>query len=175
MQVDLSRSRAFGAAVLAALMTTATAFADEPLPAPEGDVVLTVTGAIGRTNADGEARFDLDMLRALPATTYETSTIWTDGTHVFEGVLLGELLAAVAGGGEAVRATALNDYAITIPLGEGDEETALIAYHLNGEEMSVRNKGPLWVVYPYDSDPDFRTETVYAKSIWQLHRLEIRN
>lgn len=174
MQTDLSRPATLCTVVLLALSASVHAAA-ETLPAPEGEIVLTVTGAIERTNADGEARFDRDMLRDLPTTRFETGTIWTEGTHVFEGVLLGDLVEAVGGDGASVRATALNDYAVTIPLGGTDEEAALVAYHLNGEEMSVRNKGPLWVVYPYDTDPDFRTETVYARSIWQLTTLDVRN
>jgi len=39
--------------------------------------------------------------------------------------------------------------------------------------MSVREKGPLWVIYPYDSDAKFRTEVIYSRSIWQLDRLAI--
>jgi hypothetical protein len=38
--------------------------------------------------------------------------------------------------------------------------------------MSLRDKGPLWIIYPYDSKSDFRTEVVYSRSIWQRDRLE---
>lgn len=38
--------------------------------------------------------------------------------------------------------------------------------------MSVRDKGPLWVIYPYDSDPALQSEVTYARSIWQLVRIE---
>jgi len=39
--------------------------------------------------------------------------------------------------------------------------------------MSAREKGPVWLVYNYDSDPAFRTETVYSRSVWQLDRITI--
>ena len=41
------------------------------------------------------------------------------------------------------------------------------------ETMSIRDKGPLWVVYPYDSSADYRTEVIYSRSIWQLDRIEV--
>lgn len=145
------------------------------LPKPTGEVVLRITGAIARTNADGVAHFDRAMLRALPATRYETGTIWTQGTHVFEGVLLGDLLETVGASGSTVRAAALNDYAMVIPVDGGDEDTALVAYRMDGEAMTVRHKGPLWIVYPYDRHPDFRTETIYARSVWQLESLHVRD
>jgi hypothetical protein len=44
---------------------------------------------------------------------------------------------------------------------------------MNGAEMSIRDKGPLWIVYPYDASDDFRSEVVYSRSIWQLDRIEV--
>jgi hypothetical protein len=143
------------------------------LPEPEGEAILTVSGAIERTNSHGRAVFDLAMLKSLPVTRYETSTIWTRGTHVFEGVLLGDLLNALGADGVMVRATALNDYAVDIPVNGGDEAAALIAYHRDGEEMPVRDNGPLWIVYPYDDDAAYRSEVIYARSIWQLTGLVV--
>jgi hypothetical protein len=70
-------------------------------------------------------------------------------------------------------ATAINDYSVEIPLSDAVEGGPIIAYLMDGEEMSIRDKGPLWVIYPYDSDADFRSEVVFSRSIWQLDRLEI--
>lgn len=164
---------ALAAAVLAAVLHHAGAKAG-PLAAPAGDVILTVTGAIADTNAPGAAAFDLDGLMALPATTYETSTIWTEGTHRFEGVLLKDLLAAVGGKGRLIRATALNDYTVEIPLDALDLDNALVAYRVDGKPMSVRNKGPLWIVYPFDRAAEFRSEVLYSRSIWQLATIDVR-
>ncbi len=145
-----------------------------PLAAPAGDVVLTVSGAVAETNGSGEARFDMAMLRALPATEFTTTTIWTDGSKIrFTGVLLKDLLAAVGANGETVHAVALNDYAIDMPLADAMSGGPLLAYEVNGQPMPVRDKGPLWIVYPYDSDAQYRSELAYSRSIWQLARLEI--
>ena len=46
---------------------------------------------------------------------------------------------------------------------------------MNGDVMLVRNKGPLWVVYPYDENPEYRSEVIYSRSIWQLDRIEVIN
>ena len=34
--------------------------------------------------------------------------------------------------------------------------------------MSLRDKGPLWVVFPYDASEEFRRDEIYAQSIWQV-------
>ena len=145
----------------------------ETLSMPTNEVVLTVSGQIERTNGDDSAQFDLAMLRALPRTGFSTSTIWTEGERRFDGVSLAALLKAIGAQGSRIVATALNDYSIEIPVQEMTSTLPIIAYELDGEEMSVREKGPLWIVYPYDSDSRYRSEKVYARSIWQLNRIEV--
>ena len=71
-----------------------------------------------------------------------------------------------------LRATAINNYAIEIPVSDAVNEGPIIAYLMDGKKMSVRDKGPLWIVYPYDANPDYRSEVVYSRSIWQLDRIE---
>lgn len=145
----------------------------QTLPPPAGEVVLTVAGAVDRPNAGDVAAFDMAMLAGLPATSFRTTTIWNDGTQWFEGVLLRDLIAAVGARGRTIRAVALNDYAVELPMSDATDGCALVAYARNGAPMTVRAKGPLWIVYNYDSDPKYRTEVIYSRSIWQLARLEI--
>lgn len=145
----------------------------QTLPAPSGDALLTVTGDIAVTNADGAAVFDRGMLEAMEPVEFTTTTMWTDGPQVFTGVLLLDLLTALGVTEGKIRATALNDYAVDIPVSDAVEGGPIVAYLLNGEPMSVRDKGPLWIVYPYDSKRKYRTEVIYSRSIWQLHRMEV--
>tara|TARA_R110002020_G_scaffold225869_4_gene436162 strand:+ start:4494 stop:5000 length:507 start_codon:yes stop_codon:yes gene_type:complete len=155
-----------------AVSTALPVFAQE-LALPKGDVILTVSGSLQITNVDGTAQFDLEMLEALDATTFETTTIWTDGEHSFTGVSLEALADRLGFEGETLRATAINDYAIDIPLGDAVEGGPIIAYRMDGDTMSVRDKGPLWVVYPYSANADYRSEVVYSRSIWQLDRIKV--
>lgn len=150
-----------------------TAAAQEPLAAPTGEVILTVTGAIDRTNADGAAQFDLAMLQGLDPITVNTSTIWTDGPQEFVGVPMARLMQEVGAHGTMIAASALNDYTVQIPMTDAVEGGAVLAYQVNGEELSVRDKGPLWVIYPYDSSKDFQSEVIYARSIWQVAKMDI--
>lgn len=166
-------SRGFAAVCTATFVAGAAPVMAMDLDAPKGPVLLEVTGAILATNGDGSASFDIDMLKALDATTYETTTIWTEGGQSFTGVTLGALMEALGVEGGTITATAINDYSVEIPYEDATESTALVAYMRNGEPMSVRDKGPLWVVYDYDSDVRFQSEVYYSRSIWQLNRLEV--
>jgi hypothetical protein len=161
-------------APILALALTALPVLAQSLPRPEGEVILTVTGAIAQTNADGAAEFDLAMLAELGTVGFSTSTMWTDGVQHFEGVSLRALLDRVGASGTTIRAMALNDYSIDIPIADAVPDGPILAFSVNDEIMSVREKGPLWVVYPYDRDPErYRTEVIHARSVWQLQRLTI--
>jgi len=130
--------------------------------------LLTIEGAGSKTQT-----LTYDMLRDLPMVDYQTTTIWTDGIQKFQGVPLKALLADMAHGMSEVKATAVNDYAVSIPLSEINDEAPIIAYKVNDKRMTLRGKGPLWLVYPYDRSSQYRSEIVYSRSIWQLTRLQL--
>lgn len=163
------------AAILGAsiwLWSAAASAAD--MEKPKGEIVLTISGAITNTNAEGKAEFDLDMLKALPTTKFTTTTTWTEGANSFTGVSLQALLAAVGASGTTMKSIALNDYAVDIPVSDAVADGPIVAYLMNDQPMPVRDKGPLWIVYPFDSKAEYRTEAIYSKSIWQLSRIELK-
>jgi hypothetical protein len=159
----------FAAVLLTALCSTP--MLAETMPNPSGDVVLTVSGAIQNENSDNGVTLDMDMLKALPPQRFTTTTIWTEGNVEFTGISLKALLDHVGFSGTKIEAIASNDYKIEIPVTDVTGTAPVVAYLMNGEEMSSRGKGPLWIVYPYDSDAKFRTEVIYSRSIWQLDRI----
>lgn len=115
----------------------------------------------------------IEALDLLEQVEFKTTTIWTDGEVTFSGVPLKVLLNHFEANGETVEMTALNDYAVTMPFADLEDNAPIVATRMNGELMSVRDKGPYWVVYPYDRDAKYQNETVYSRSIWQLNRLKV--
>lgn len=153
--------------------TTALHAQDSGLPQPEGEILLEVVGAISRTNAEGVARFDAAMLEALPQQTYRTATIWTEGVVEFSGPALRSVLEAVGADAGQVSAAAVNDYAVTLPASVIEDTVPIIATRMNNEPFSRRERGPLWIVFPYDADPKYNLDAIYAMSIWQLVRINV--
>ena len=45
---------------------------------------------------------------------------------------------------------------------------------MNGKAMDVRNKGPIWIIYPIDEFPELKTEEISGRSIWQLDKLLVQ-
>ena len=66
-------------------------------------------------------------LEAMPTTTIETSTIWAEGLRTFTGVPLADLVAAQGIRGSTLRAVALNDYAVEIPLSDAGPGGPIVA------------------------------------------------
>ena len=157
---------------LAVLGASSTQAAD--LAPPTGEILLTVSGAIAVKNHDDAAAFDLEGLKAIGEVTFSTTTPWTEGVQSFTGVSLQALMETVGVTEGTLTAKAINDYAIEIPVSDAVTDGPIIAYLQNGEPMSVREKGPLWLVYPYDSKADYQAEVIYSRSIWQLTNIDIK-
>ena len=50
----------------------------------------------------------------------------------------------------------------------------ILAMKRNGDYMPVRDKGPLFVIYPYDSEPELKSQIFYGRSAWEVARLVVK-
>lgn len=159
--------------VALALFIAQPAFSKD-LAYPSGQVLLTVTGKIEKTNGDGTALLDADFLSTFPAHRIETRTPWTDGIARFDGILLKDVLAAVGARGDTLFAEAINGYRIAFPLSDAEKFGVLLAMRMEGKPLSRRDKGPLWIIYPRDSTAEIRDERYDSRWVWQLNKIEVR-
>lgn len=159
--------------ILLLLLTLAQPGRADPLPAPAGEVILTVRGAIGNGNSPEGALFDRPMLEALGTERLRTSSPWTDGVAEFEGVPARKVMAAVGARGSVAIASALNDYQAEIPLSDFEDYPVLFALRMNGQELTVRDRGPIWIVYPRDDHAELRNERINSRWVWQLTGLTV--
>lgn len=157
---------------LVALLLAGTAHA-EALPQPVGPVILTISGALVHTNEQGAAQFDLAMLEALPQRLTETETPWHEGVQQFSGPRLIDLMERVGASGAQLRFVAVNDYAASMPWSDIVDHPVILATRNNGAEMHLRDKGPLFVIYPFDEVPTLRNEVYYSRSVWQVMAIEV--
>lgn len=134
----------------------------------EGKIILTVRK--GGTSKD----FDHDALAALPQGGYAMETPWTEGRHAYAGPLLKSVLEATGiTTGETITLTALNDYKISIPWADVRDHKLLLAMTSDQVPMSVRDKGPLWLLYPLTDEPDLNQPEYHARMIWQVRTIEV--
>lgn len=141
------------------------------LAKPEGKPILVISGAIENKNNGDTAEFDRDMLVAMGMQVIETANPWYNGRTRFEGVSLDKLMETVGAKGTTVTAVALNDYVTKIPLEDFKKFKVILAMKRDGSFITVREKGPLFIIYPYDSDPQLQSQTYYTRSAWQVAKL----
>jgi hypothetical protein len=144
-----------------ALFSVTAALADE--------IVLTVNDT-----TDGRSvTFTMDDLLALPQTSFQTSTIWTDGVNTFSGPTLAAVLEAADMPFHNLRVSAINDYNVDFPAAEIKDATPILTVLINDAPFSVREKGPIWMLFPFDDNVALRTEDFFTLSVWQLIQIDV--
>ena len=164
------RTKISAVCVLVGMLSGAAAWA---LEAPKGPVVLKVSGLIEARNQDKVAALDMRALQDLPQKSFTTKTPWDQKPVTFSGPLLRDVLQLVKAKGEHIRAVALNDYRVRLPVTDAREHDVVVAVQMNGQAIPVRTKGPLFIVYPFDAKKELQHKTYYERSIWQLKAIEV--
>lgn len=143
------------------------------LDPPQGEVILTISGKLDHPNRDGQAVFDLAMLEALDGREASMETPWTKGEIQFSGPLLRAVLAAAGAHGQELTIKALNGYEAEVPVNDAYGLDTMLATRIAGKPMSVREKGPLMLVYPFDQDAGLYNERYFSRSVWQIQSIEV--
>jgi hypothetical protein len=143
-------------------------------PAPRGPVILEVRNDVS-SNAPKITRFDLEMLERIGLKEIVTETPWTIGPVTFKGILLRDLMATVATKETSIIATAMNDYSVRIPVKDYTSYDVLLATRRDGEILTVRDKGPIWLIYPWSNNPNLKKQLFYSRSIWQLKAISVQS
>jgi len=138
-----------------------------------GKVILTITGKVTDKNSPAGANFDLAMLGKLPQQTFTTQTPWDKKPIKFKGPLLRDVLAAAKASGTTLKAAALNDYQTSIPFDDAKNFDVIVAHQMNDQAIPVRTKGPLFIVYPFDTKAELRSNVYYERSAWQLKSITV--
>lgn len=155
--------------ILLSLMLSLPAWAQSPT----GQPLLTVTGKIQNTNAENAFIFDRDMLQNLPQGKIVTHTPWYDEVSEFEGPLARAIVEWVqVDGAQQARVYALNDYSAVVPVSDLLDLGMVFATQRNGETLRVRDKGPIFLVYPFDDNPNLNSEVYHNRSVWQIKSIE---
>ena len=145
------------------------------LTQPTGPVILTVTGNIQHTNSKGAALFDIAMLESLTIGKITTETRWHEGVNTFEGPTGKSFLAkiGVSNPNAQLKVVALNDYAVTIPAIDLMEKGLILAMKQNGKYMRIRDKGPLFAMYPFSDNDDLQHDKYYSRAVWQIKAIHV--
>ena len=167
-------------------------------PVPKGPGLLTITGAIGRSNrgpldpaldqlmAKHGARFDqawvfdAAMLARLPAVSIQPTLEYDAKRHQLTGPLLSSVAEAAgmrAGAKVMLALRALDGYTVAVSLADAQRYRMLVATHLDGAPMGIGGLGPQWAVYDADRLPDFKDKPLkerFGLCPWGLYHIDVK-
>ncbi|MBF8999940.1 MULTISPECIES: molybdopterin-dependent oxidoreductase [Vibrio] len=131
------------------------------------DTVLTVSGD------NQEVSYTMEQLENMAQDTITTETPWTKGNTQFTGITLKKLLEQSGIENENIKVGAINNYWANIPYQDIPTYDPILAFKMNGKSMSVRDKGPLWVIYPLSQTNQLTSELLHSRMVWQVNRIEV--
>jgi hypothetical protein len=150
--------------------------AGDVIPAPAGEIILTMTGKITAANVGDSLAFDMVTLEKLGLVQYTVYDPWANAEATYTGILLADLLA-VAGihdDATSLSLTALDDYQVDIPVADAEKWPILLATRDNGDYMVVADGGPSRIIYPYHVFPNLDTPANHDLWVWNLATIEAR-
>ena len=121
------------------------------------------------TNGPKTVTYTLEALLALPQELVVTTNDYVDDLTTFQGPSLKSVLEESDIGDDAtLKMVAINDFASSVPAGDAFEYQVILAVLSDGEEMSVRDKGPIWVIYPMTDNTELQDDIYNGRLVWQL-------
>jgi hypothetical protein len=141
---------------------------------PPEKIVLTVVGKLSKPSEQDKKTFTMAQLEQLPQVTFTTSTPWYPKPVTMTGPLLRTVLEAAGAHGSKLTAVALDNYKVDIPFDDAAAQQVIVARLMDGKPMAVRNRGPLFIIYPFDSSKELQAEKYYFRSAWQLSQLIVQ-
>jgi hypothetical protein len=157
------------------VVTTGTLKAGAKIPAPQGAVILTVTGKIGTTNSDASIKMDLPMIESVGQVSYKVTDPFEKKDVTYQGVLMSDLLALwqVSKDATSIHVVALDDYSVDVPIGDLTKFPVIFALREDSQYMPVSTHGPAMLVYPYN-DYQFDPAVYNNYWAWQIKSMDIR-
>ncbi|KQA99694.1 oxidoreductase [Vibrio metoecus] len=105
--------------------------------------------------------------------TIVTETPWTQGSTEFKGISAQAILAWMGVKQADLKVIALNKYWAVIPYSDIEKYNPVFAIQKNGKPMAIRDRGPVWSIYPLSSSGELNNEVLHSRMVWQISHIEI--
>ncbi|MGF1696252.1 hypothetical protein L4C54_11325 [Vibrio lamellibrachiae] len=143
------------------------------LPNPSGEVILSVSGNIEHSNSEIGVEFDEGMIEQLDTSIIKTKNHVVKEVAIYKGPTLYDVLELAGSKGDEVKVIAWDDYVVTIPISTIKKYGVLLATHEDGKRMTLDDKGPFFVVFPFTEYSEIRNDLYYNLSVWQVKALVV--
>lgn len=115
-----------------------------------------------------------DITTKLSSTSFTTELPWYTDKNKFTGFKVSELLQYLKiNDAFAVSFIALNDYAASAQIADIIKYEPIVAYEMNDQRMKIRNKGPYWLIFNLDKNPEIDNAAFHSQMVWQIDEIMI--
>ena len=183
-------------ATVAGLLPAGAAAAARPLP--QGPGLLTISGALARSNRgpldpaldqmlvkhgvkfDKAWVFDAAALQRLPAVRIRPTLEYDAKVHALAGPLLNTVLeaAGVAPASEVMLSLrAVDGYAVALSLADARSYRMIVATEIDGHALALGGLGPQWAVYEADTLAAFKDKPLkerFGLCPWGLYNIDVK-
>ncbi|WP_417617159.1 molybdopterin-binding protein [Oceanisphaera sp.] len=147
-----------------------------PLQAVSEPVILSVYGDIRINDRHyGRMDFTLSELQALTQGHITTTHPWTREPRSYQGVDLNVLFGFLFRHRRVLglQLETLNDFSVAVDWSEIAPLSPILAWQENGTLMTRRNKGPLWLMLPFERLSDIQQTNYVPLMAWQLRAIRV--
>ncbi|WCP69583.1 hypothetical protein LYZ37_16315 [Vibrio tubiashii] len=141
-------------------------------PATE-EPILWVSGNISETNSLDGVELDEAMIFGLEQGTIHTNNHVVEEVVEYRGPTLISLLDYVGARGDTIKVIAWDEYLVTIPVADIKKYGVILATHESGNRMTLDDKGPFFVVFPFTDHAELRNDAYYSLSVWQVREIVV--
>ncbi|KJY82853.1 hypothetical protein TW81_11620 [Vibrio galatheae] len=115
---------------------------------------------------------DNDIATQFSPTSFSTHLPWYPDKNKFTGFKVTDLLRHLKiNDALSVSFVALNDYAASSQIADIVKYEPIIAYQMNDKNMKIRNKGPYWLVFNLDRNPEINNAAFHSQMVWQIDEI----
>jgi hypothetical protein len=193
----MKKRQFLGSAALAGIAAATATSPARAASATAGPALLTITGAVGKTNRGKLDRvkdqmmhkqkvaferayaFDFAAIAALPAVTIKPTLEYDGKPHTLSGPLLLDVVKAAGArlhDDSKLLLRAVDGYVAGVTVAQARAQRYIVATHLDGATMPLGGLGPLWAIYDADKVPEMAAKPLperFGACPWALYHIEI--
>lgn len=116
-----------------------------------------------------------DDLKQIGEITFTTPLVGSkDGDHQVTGPRFRDVLDHFKLQGTIADVSAIDNYRIDVPVEDARNYDVILATQIDGQKLRVRDRGPVWVIYPLKDNPELATPIFEARSAWQVATIRMK-
>jgi len=130
---------------------------------------------VSSTSESINATFTQQQLMQLPQHEIKTNLPWTEDSHTYSGPRLEDVLTSLEAKGEWLTLRALDYYSVSVNINKIKKFNPILALKKDDKLLTVRSKGPIWLILPVDSYPELNAALYNDYMVWHLVKIDVED